>query len=258
MELIEELSRTINNKLNRSTESIEPNESIESNRPNDTFHKIQQPMLRSEFTKYGNYAQRLHIHMITNVLRENEADQLFERLKMIQYNSQEESRIRINGMLREIPRQQVAFGDKGTSYHFSGISVPSIDWSSTDDTFQAQMGRELHRLCGVVSDLAGFKFNFVLVNRYRNERDSVGYHSDDEKELGTFPVIAGLSLGQTRRMNFRSKLAGTILALDVRHNSLYTMYHPTNHCWFHEIPKSTKGMGERISLTFRHLDILEK
>ena len=80
----------------------------------------------------------MHIHFIRNYLDLDFADRLFEGLKGVKYNSDEESVVKIMGKSMMIPRKQVAFGEPGTDYHFSGTSVRAYDWNSEDSSFKSQ------------------------------------------------------------------------------------------------------------------------
>ncbi len=192
--------------------------------------------------------------MIRNIFKIEYADQLFKMLKNIKYNTDEESMIKMYGLDQKIPRKQCAFGEPGSNYHFSGIGVKAYDWNQTDDSYQSNVGRELKKVCYIAEDTAYAKFNYVLINRYDNEYNSIGYHSDDEKELGKFPIIVGISLGQERYIHFKSKINGEIKQFLLPHNSMFIMYHPTNKYWQHAILKETKPLGQRISLTFRSIN----
>lgn len=108
----------------------------------------------------------------------------------------------------------------------------------------------------------GLQFNSVLCNHYRNGLDSMGWHSDDEAELGQNPVIASLSFGTARRFCFRHKQLGLKHELALVHGSLLIMKGATQHAWQHALPKNTKclkpdlfgqtGFNQgRVNLTFR-------
>jgi alkylated DNA repair dioxygenase AlkB len=103
-----------------------------------------------------------------------------------------------------------------------------------------------------VEQIAGQRFNSVLLNLYRDGRDGMGWHSDDEPELGPDPVIASVSLGATRRFRMRHrKQRGETMGIDLEHGSVLLMRGPTQHRWLHAVPKTTRPVGERINLTFR-------
>jgi alkylated DNA repair dioxygenase AlkB len=154
-------------------------------------------------------------------------------------------------MRHKIPRKQIAFGDPNTKYHFSGTNVPTYNWTLEDMSINSTVAREMQKIAHIVGNDACCKFNYALVNNYIDQTNSIGYHSDDEKELGKYPVIAGISLGQEREIYFKSNATGEVIKISLPHNTLYIMHYPTNNYWKHSIPKSTKQLGQRISLTFR-------
>src|SRR5690606_24762188 len=96
--------------------------------------------------------------------------------------------------------------------------------------------------------------NSVLANLYRDGRDSMGWHSDDEPELGPAPVIASLSLGATRRFSLRHRCrAGQRVDLELPHGSLLLMRGATQANWQHAVPRTARAVGPRINLTFRYV-----
>lgn len=202
-------------------------------------------------TFYGDLLSCMRVQHVTNYLDADYADALFDRLKRIKYNSDEESMIMIMGRKMKIPRKQVAYGDPSANYHFSGTNVQARDWNLKDNSLESRVGRELRELSQRVGDSTCCKYNYTLVNNYLDQTKGIGYHADDEKELGKFPIIAGISLGQNRKIYFQSQINGEIVKVPLPHNSLFVMYYPTNKFWKHSIPKQTKRLGQRISLTFR-------
>lgn len=96
-------------------------------------------------------------------------------------------------------------------------------------------------------------FTHCLANLYRDGNDSMGWHSDDEKELGKNPVIASLSLGGERSFHLKHKSKNSKLSLDLKHGSLLIMAGPTQHFWKHQLPKTRKKVSPRINLTFRRI-----
>jgi alkylated DNA repair dioxygenase AlkB len=140
-----------------------------------------------------------------------------------------------------LPRLTAWYGDAGKSYSYSGITVHPNPWTPT-----------LLRIKERVEAIAGVKFNSVLLNFYRNEQDSVGWHSDDEPELGTNPVIASVSFGAERTFQFKHKENPDLRqSVGLSHGSLLLMAGSTQHHWKHQIPKTKKPHGPRINLTFR-------
>ena len=104
-----------------------------------------------------------------------------------------------------------------------------------------------------IEKVSGSKFNSVLLNYYRDGKDSMGWHSDDEPELGKNPVIASLSFGQKRVFHLRHRFDKEIpkVKLNLDHGSLLIMAGETQHFWQHQIPKTARKIEGRINLTFR-------
>lgn len=213
---------------------------------------------RNVMRHYGEYGSYMNILYIENYLESIHADKLFAYLKQIRYNSDEESRVNIMGKMMKIPRKQIAYGESYTNYHFSGVNVNAYDWNKRNNDINSVAGREIKKVASIVGDTACCDFNYVLVNRYLDQTNSIGFHSDDERELGKYPTIAGISLGQEREMQFMSKVTGRIIKMPLKHNSVYIMFYPTNKYWKHAIPKKTRTLGERISLTFRKIQNTNK
>jgi alkylated DNA repair dioxygenase AlkB len=136
------------------------------------------------------------------------------------------------------PRLACWYGDH--AYSYSGIRLEPRAW--TDRL------RKLRDRCSVESAV---EFNSCLVNLYRDGRDSMGWHADDERELGSEPVIASVSLGDTRVFRMRHKESKTVVEIPLEHGSLLVMGGLMQKCWVHEIPKTKKHVGQRINLTFR-------
>ena len=180
-----------------------------------------------------------------------EADWIFQTCeKEIQYNTG--SQVRVYGKWRNIPRQQVAYGDDGLKYTFSGATVAAKPWT---------MAPVLKQVNDIITSVTGHTFNFVLVNRYKDGSDHIGEHRDDEADLVQGSLIASLSLGQARDFIFRHKDARGLAAkrkidpikLELTHGSLLMMNHPTNEFWYHSLPVRKKAALPRINLTFRQM-----
>jgi alkylated DNA repair dioxygenase AlkB len=106
-----------------------------------------------------------------------------------------------------------------------------------------------------VESASGESFNSVLLNYYRDHRDSMGFHSDDERELGPRPTIASLSLGEERTFILKSKADKSLrpVRLKLNSGSLLVMKGDTQTNWKHAIHKETRPCGPRINLTFRYI-----
>jgi alkylated DNA repair dioxygenase AlkB len=138
------------------------------------------------------------------------------------------------------PRLTAWYGD--ASYTYSGLRLEPLPWTAL-----------LLELRAAVEAACGQRFNSVLLNRYRNGRDSMGMHSDDEPELGAEPVIASLSYGATRIFVLRHKRDKRTLRLPLGDGSLLLMSGPLQRNWLHGINKSARPLEERINLTFRYI-----
>lgn len=102
-----------------------------------------------------------------------------------------------------------------------------------------------------VEAASGRRFNSVLLNYYRNEQDSMGFHSDDEAELGPRPAIVSVSFGATRTFILKHKKLAKTVKLDLTDGSLLLMAGKLQHCWRHGINKERQPRGPRVNLTFR-------
>lgn len=158
-----------------------------------------------------------------------------------------QDQIRLFGRWVDQPRLTAWHGDPGCSYTYSGMTMQPRAWTA-----------ELLAIKERIEPVAGVVFNSVLLNYYRTERDSMGWHADDEKELGENPVIASVNLGATRRFHFKHKhLKDQRVGLDLTAGSLLIMAGATQHFWLHQVPKSAWARGPRINLTFRAILIEE-
>ncbi len=160
-------------------------------------------------------------------------------LKLLEDVPWKQEKIRMFGEWKDMPRLTAWMGEKEAVYQYSGLVNNPLPWHP-----------EVLALRDLVSKETGSTYNSVLLNYYRDGKDSMGWHSDDEKELGKTPVIASLSLGATRRMRFRPKGGGKNLAIDLSGGSLLVMKGLTQAEWQHALPK-TVASGLRINLTFR-------
>ncbi|MEL0099551.1 MAG: alpha-ketoglutarate-dependent dioxygenase AlkB [Opitutae bacterium] len=151
--------------------------------------------------------------------------------------------IRFYGKESLVPRLEAWYGDPGKSYAYSGIHMDPKPWT-----------RELLIIKQEIEPIAGVTFNSVLINYYRDGKDRVAWHSDDEKELGQNPIIGSVSLGAERKFKLRHKqykTNGLKHEFILRKGSFLLMKGVTQHHWMHEIPRTAKPIGPRINLTFR-------
>lgn len=138
------------------------------------------------------------------------------------------------------PRLSAWYGD--LSYSYSGIRLEPLPWTPVLRQLQRQ-----------VETLTGGEFNSVLLNYYRDEADSMGMHSDDERELGSQPAIASLSLGDERSFLLKHKTRKDLktVKLALPAGSLLLMRGDTQQYWRHGINKERHPCGPRVNLTFR-------
>jgi alkylated DNA repair dioxygenase AlkB len=174
-----------------------------------------------------------------------EADVHFRQL--LDTTAWKQESIKLYGKSIAMPRLTAWYGDAGTSYTYSGLANAPLPWTPA----LLEVRQAVEAACGVA-------FNSVLLNRYRTGKDGVSWHSDDEKEFGENPVIASVSFGGARTFQFKHKERKEWKAsVELTHGSLLVMRGPTQHNWLHQIPKTTKAVGERVNLTFRVVKIAE-
>jgi len=142
------------------------------------------------------------------------------------------------------PRLIAWYGDAGRRYSYSGIDLSPLPWTHL-----------LLRVRQRVEDAVGERFNSVLLNYYRDQNDRMGFHSDDEPELGPRPVIASLSLGEQRTFTFKPKVDKTLRPVRIKlaGGSLLVMRGDTQKNWMHGIGKESQACGPRVNLTFRRI-----
>jgi alkylated DNA repair dioxygenase AlkB len=140
------------------------------------------------------------------------------------------------------PRRTAWFGDDGASYTYSGITMAPLAWTP--------LLTSLRKIC---EEHSGGSFNSVLLNLYRDGNDKMGWHADDEPELGVEPVIASLSLGVTRRFRFRHRSTKEIVECELATGSLVVMSGLSQKYWVHEVPRQKRITEPRINLTFRKI-----
>ena len=166
-----------------------------------------------------------------------EADVLLERLR--HGLAWEQAQARIMGRRIALPRLTAWYGAAG--YRYSGVDHPPAPWP--DDLLLVKAR---------VEAVTGVTFAAVLANLYRDGRDGVGWHADDEPSLGPDPVIASVSLGAVRRFRLRHRRQRALtVALDLPHGSCLVMGKGVQRHWQHSLPKTRRPVACRINLTFR-------
>ncbi len=152
-------------------------------------------------------------------------------------------RVVLFGRAIDAPRLSCWIGDPGASYRYSGVRHSPVPWPDVLQPLRERLQRD-----------TGQAFNSVLANLYRDGRDCMGWHSDDEAELGRQPLIASLSLGATRRFLLRHRREpARRQGVELAHGSLLLMRGACQSDWRHALPRTAKPVGPRINLTFRRI-----
>ena len=175
------------------------------------------------------------------IFKKETADRLLESLiGQVQWK---QNTIRFYGKESPVPRLEAWYGDAGKSYAYSGIRMEPLPW--IDDLLEIKK---------VIEPLSMTTFNSVLINFYRDGKDRVAWHSDDEKELGEKPVIGSVSFGAERKFKLRHRKYrenGLMTEIMLKHGSFLLMRGSTQRNWMHEIPRTARAIGPRVNLTFR-------
>ena len=137
------------------------------------------------------------------------------------------------------PRLIASYGDTGITYKYSGVENVALPWTTT----LLEIKKKIEAVQG--------DYNYCLLNRYRSGSDSMGWHADNEPEMGN--VIGSLSLGATRKFRIRHNVTRETKTFLVGNGTLIIMAGTMQQFWQHEVPKTKQKVGERINLTFRKI-----
>jgi alkylated DNA repair dioxygenase AlkB len=149
--------------------------------------------------------------------------------------------ITVYGKTHLQPRLTALFGNEGKPYSYSNVVMQPHPWNA----LLTHIKEEVETVCQV-------RFSTVLINLYRDGRDSNGWHADNEKELGRNPIIASVSFGESRVFQLQHNTINQAKQKIILENgSLLIMKGETQHFWKHQIPKTNKKIDKRINLTFR-------
>ncbi|WP_313139393.1 alpha-ketoglutarate-dependent dioxygenase AlkB [Stenotrophomonas sp.] len=180
-----------------------------------------------------------HVHWHRRWLERSAADVLLSALRADV--AWEVHRIRMFGRQVDSPRLSCWMGDAGASYRYSGADFVPVPWHPA-----------LLPLRDRLAEFCGATFNSVLLNRYRDGEDAMGWHRDNEPELGPAPLIASLSLGAERRFLLRRRDDhGRKAEVALGHGDLLVMGGATQTHYQHALPRTARPVSERINLTFR-------
>jgi len=186
----------------------------------------------------------------------SEADALLVDLESsIVYLAANHTSVKLFGKVHQAPRQIAAYGDEGTTYTYSGTTFSAEPWPEV-----------LLRIKRRVEKATGQSYNFVLVNRYRDGKDRIGYHRDNEPGLDPDANIASVSFGEARDFTMQAykpdymrakqpkrKPRAVTRVLSLAHGSLLDMYPAFNRCAKHAVPARPRSKSVRINLTFRKM-----
>ncbi|WP_339625151.1 alpha-ketoglutarate-dependent dioxygenase AlkB [uncultured Winogradskyella sp.] len=178
---------------------------------------------------------------IPNFISLAEADRYYNSIE-VETNWQHDD-ITVFGKTYKQPRLTALFGDSKQPYSYSNITMHPEPFTSPITIIKNK-----------IEDISNSTFNTVLINLYRDGNDSNGWHADNEKELGNNPVIASVSLGETRPFHFKHRhIKEQRHKLNLEHGSLLIMKGEMQSFWLHQIAKTKKKINPRINLTFRKL-----
>ena len=151
--------------------------------------------------------------------------------------------IKLYGRSIAVPRLVAWYGDADAHYRYFGFTHEPLAWTPLLADIRQRVQQQV-----------GQRLNGVLLNYYRDGQDAMGWHSDDERELGQQPLVVSLNLGATRRFDFRRKGASRIeYSISLEHGSLLVMSGLTQHYWQHQIARTRKVRAPRLNLTFRQI-----
>lgn len=178
---------------------------------------------------------------VPNFIAAETAQQLL--LALIAHTPWQQHEIFIYGRRVKCPRLSAWYGDDDARYTYSGYQMQPLPWTD-----------ELLAIKARVESYSATAFNSVLLNYYRNGSDSMGCHSDDEKEHGVHPVIASVNLGAERDFVFKEKSNPVHrVVIPLAHASLLLMHAGCQEQWQHSVPQRKRVHGPRINLTIRHI-----
>lgn len=187
-----------------------------------------------------NLPDGTEVYLVRGFYNHKESDLLFTAL-LTKVHWQEEE-IFIYGKPVKVPRLMCWYGDPGAYYRYSGVDHQPRPWIP-----------ELLEIRQKVEQQCRCTFNSVLANLYRDGKDSMGCHADDEKELGVNPVIASLSLGEERLFKLHHKKRKQTYDINLAHGDLLVMAGTCQKHWMHSVPKTKLHKTPRINLTFRKI-----
>lgn len=228
---------------------------------NDNITEIILPQGRLFYI--NKFLKNIECKRLLEYLVKNSSDLPFESEEWLRINDNkieefnfrnvnwEQEKIKIFGKQVLVPRFTSYFGNE--PYTYSGRTHPSNPFSGELFEIKEKLDNFINSN-NLADSGSNFKFNSLLLNWYRGGNDYMGWHSDDEKELGVNPMIASINLGSKRRFLFRRKNDKKLkLEISLNEGSLLLMTGELQHHWQHTLPKQLKVKKPRINLTFRKI-----
>ena len=173
-------------------------------------------------------------------LNESESKEVFDVfMQELEWNRE---RLLMYGKEILMKRKVALYGDKGLLYTYSGDSKQSLQWHPLLSEIRNHLKTKTNQ-----------EFNICLANLYHDGSEGMGWHADDEPELGPNPTVASVSLGASRDFQIRHNKTGETINISLEPGSLLIMSGPFQHNWKHQIPKRARVKSPRINLTFRRI-----
>ena len=178
-------------------------------------------------------------YYIEQLIKVEKAQQFYQQLLGLNW---QQPKISVFNKLHPIPRLQVYMGDSGTGYRYSNQLFMPEPWQQSVLNLKNNLNLWL-----------GTEFNAVLLNFYRDGQDRMGWHADDESELGFSPTIASISLGATRKFKVRENRTKQVTDIGLVNGSCLIMTGNSQRDYQHSLPVQKRVLDGRINLTFRHV-----
>ena len=199
-------------------------------------------LIKNDPRQYSIKRPNLKINVFEGFFDENESANYLQNITS--FANWRKETVTVWGKKQEMKRMIAWYGDEGKNYSYSGITVYPDKWFE-----------ELIDIKNKILNVCTTKFNSVLLNDYKDGSIGMGWHSDDEKELGRNPVIASVSFGAERDFFLKRKNDDGLENVNIKltNGSLLIMMGDTQHYWNHSIPIRKKIKERRINLTFRKI-----
>lgn len=200
-----------------------------------------QPLLFSENTDTNLLPYNGEVFFFPQFFSKKDSDSLLQHL--LANISWKQEPIKIFGKQVMQPRLTAWYGDASKAYSYSGITMRPLAWTNS-----------LEQIKTAIETKTNLVFNSALLNLYRDGKDSMGWHRDNEKELGPNPTIASVSFGGSRVFKLRDyNNKSPVIPIELTHGSLLLMKGATQHHWEHQVAKTSKPVAPRINITFREI-----